>query len=166
MSTKDFSSKQERKFADLMGWSTVAASGARDFHAGDVRNQEWLGECKTHVDPGHKISFKLSVWSKLEKEARSEFKYPVYIVDDGSQDMKKTWCMFNAMNYQFRDLISRNDDKDPEIRGSASVSFNHDDMIGRYKMLDGEHPVLMVMLGARKLGIMPAVNFAEVFGSK
>ena len=91
---KQFSSKQERTVADALGWSVVGGSGARLTEVGDVRSDEWLCECKTHTSPNHAIAFNLSVWAKLRNEAAAKFKYPVLIVDDGSQLLSRTWCMF------------------------------------------------------------------------
>ena len=76
MSTKDFSSKQENQISKLLGWSTVSASGARNFHPGDIRSNRWLGECKTHMKCSDKILFKFSEYSKICKESTEEFRFP------------------------------------------------------------------------------------------
>lgn len=96
MSTKDFSSKQEKKLANCLGWSVVSGSGAAACHPGDIESDSWLGECKTHVTPGHSISFSKSVWEKIKNEAFSKCKAPVLFVDDGSQEPCNTWCMMPA----------------------------------------------------------------------
>lgn len=95
MTTKFFSSKQERMVADFLGWSVVSGSGARDCHPGDITSDEWLGECKTHEKPGHRIVFWTKVWNKICDEAASKHRYPILIVDDGSQKLDNTWVMFN-----------------------------------------------------------------------
>jgi len=94
MSTKDYSRKQEHLIADTLGWDVVSGSGSRHTYPGDISSSEWLGECKTHQKPGSKIKFNRDVWNKIVEEASSQFKYPVLFVDDGSQTVKNTWCMF------------------------------------------------------------------------
>lgn len=96
MSTKDFSNKQEQSIAKYLGWNTVVASGARDFHPGDIINREdgWLGECKTHTTSDKDILFKLDVWKKIQEEAMTNGQLkPVLFTDDGSQKLENTWCV-------------------------------------------------------------------------
>lgn len=93
MSTKDFSSVQEKKIADYLGWSTVSGSGSRPLLPGDVISEQWFGECKTHVERTANITFMRTSWQKLQEEASSRFKFPVLFSDDGSQDLSKTWCL-------------------------------------------------------------------------
>lgn len=93
MSTKDYSSKQEHLIASSLGWRVVSGSGSRAFHVGDVWSDTWLGECKTHIDPGHTIVFNQSVWKKIRDEAMAKGRYPILFVDDGSQSIDHTWCM-------------------------------------------------------------------------
>jgi len=93
-STKYYSSKQENMIANYLGWNVVAGSGARSTLPGDIQSDEWLGECKTHESPGHKIIFYQSVWKKLMDEATSKYKFAALFVDDGSQKIDETWVMF------------------------------------------------------------------------
>lgn len=93
--TKYYSSKQEASVAKSLGWDRVVASGARDFHPGDVCGNDWLGECKTHVSRVDKIEFRKSTWKKLMDESVNMFKYPVLFVDNGTQLLGSTWCMFS-----------------------------------------------------------------------
>ncbi len=94
INTKVYSSRQEKRVAEYLGWKVVSGSGACNCFPGDVRADEWLGECKTHTTPGHKLSFSHSVWRKISDEARSRFSSPAYFVDDGSQLLSSTWVMF------------------------------------------------------------------------
>ena len=96
LATKDYSSKQEHRIADFLGWQCVVASGARSCHPGDIRSDSWLGECKTHVKPDHRIQFIYTEWRKICDEAMSKFRFPVLFVDDGSQKLDSTWCMIPA----------------------------------------------------------------------
>lgn len=91
---KYYSSKQENMISKLLGWSVVSGSGSRSLHPGDIVAEEWLGECKTHETSGHRITFTYSVWKKITDEAVSKFKFPALFVDDGSQNISDTWCMF------------------------------------------------------------------------
>lgn len=97
MSTKDntkiYSSKQENMIASLLGWEVVVGSGAAACYPGDVISDMWLGECKTHVERGHKIFFDRKVWDKIKNEAYVKHRRPVLFTDDGSQLSKKTWCL-------------------------------------------------------------------------
>lgn len=91
--TKYFSGKQEKLVAEYLGWTTVSGSGARNFHPGDIRSCNYLGECKTHVKPIDKLFFSCSVWAKIKNEATSVFKTPILITDIGTQKLDDTWCI-------------------------------------------------------------------------
>lgn len=103
MATKDFSNKQEHLIADYLGWKTVVGSGARDFHYGDLIEPQWLGECKTHVKPRKKITFYQNHWDKIVLESLFHHRNPVLIVDNGTQNLNDTYCMFK---YEFDSLDS------------------------------------------------------------
>lgn len=92
--TKVYSQIQEKRVGKYLNWGVVSGSGCRAGHPGDLMGAHFLGECKTHTDRGHKITFNLNVWVKLCNESQSIYKFPVLIVDDGSQDIKQTWCLF------------------------------------------------------------------------
>ena len=95
-STKYYSSRQESYIAGFLGWETVVGSGARNFFPGDIICDDWLGECKTHTSPGHKLTFDFEVWDKIDKEAVSQNRKPVLFCDDGSQHIDKTWCLVSS----------------------------------------------------------------------
>lgn len=92
MNNKEFSTKQERTVATYLDWNVVYGSGAVGCRPGDLTSNNWLGECKTHSSPDKKIQFKEQVYNKIFTEASSRFKYPILIVDDGTQNIKHTWC--------------------------------------------------------------------------
>ena len=96
MTNKQASDKQEKSIAKYLGWHQVKGSGARPTFTGDVESIEWLGECKTHTTPNHKIHFDIKVWNKIVDEAAAKFRTPVYFSDDGSQEFSKTFVMFPA----------------------------------------------------------------------
>lgn len=90
---KYYSDRQEKSVARYLGWKQVIGSGSRPHHVGDVVGRNWVGECKTHTTPGHKIIFRFDIWDKLENEAMSIFRDPVLIVDDGSQQIENTFVL-------------------------------------------------------------------------
>lgn len=97
MTKKEASDIQEKMIAKFLGWKQVTGSGARHNFPGDIVGEEWMGECKTHTTPNHKICFKKSVWLKICEEANSRFKFPAYFSDDGSQKHYGTWVVFKKM---------------------------------------------------------------------
>ena len=164
MSTKDFSSVQERTIAEYLGWKVVTGSGSRAGCPGDITSDSWLGECKTHVNSGKKISFNRSVWNKISCEAASKFKYPVLFVDDGSQSISRTWCLFpykviSDPGYCVVDI-------DLEVR--ANIVFQHSQMLEMYNSLRRKHDpneiILSVPFCDTYLGIVPLEVFRQMFG--
>lgn len=103
--TKAYSKKQEKMVADYLGGYPVGGSGAFAGAPGDVKTYDWLVECKTHVEPGQNIFFDAEVWDKIQKEAMGMHRKPVLVVDDGSQDAKKTWCLCRIDNLNMVGVI-------------------------------------------------------------
>ncbi len=97
-SNKVFSDKQEKSIADFLDWQQVKGSGARPIVTGDVECDSWLGECKTHTTPDHKIHFDSKIWSKIVDEAAAKFRFAAYFVDDGSQKLNRTWVIFSMLD--------------------------------------------------------------------
>lgn len=129
MATKDYSNRQENMIARFLGWSVVTGSGAAACHPGDIISDEWLGECKTHVEPGHKIYFSKAVWSKIKDEAAVKRRFPVLFTDDGSQKIDNTWCLLNCdqVDLDVYDLC-------PITKGiNVNISFDHIKMLEIYK---------------------------------
>lgn len=138
-SKKHYSSKQEKTIANALGWKVVSGSGSRSGHPGDVVSEEWLGECKTHVSPGHKIQFYQSVWNKLSDEAFAMHKFPVLFVDDGSQNLKNTWCLFTAEPPENHLFIL--------FEGSigTSISFKNEEMLKNHSKKTNGSPLIYVV---------------------
>ena len=105
--TKFYSSKQEKMIADYLGWSVVAASGARMFNPGDVISDMYLCECKTHTEKKDHIVIKKQVWAKITEEATSVLKRPVLFVDNGTQTVENTWCVVPQRFFTIRFLNHR-----------------------------------------------------------
>ena len=121
MATKDYSSVQERRIADALGWEVVTGSGARPCVPGDVRSNEWLGECKTHTESGHRIVFMLDVWKKIQNEADASHRSPVIFADDGSQDLRYTWALCRSIAVDNTNLVTCR----PSFYVAKNVSFVH-----------------------------------------
>ena len=121
MATKDYSSVQERRIADALGWEVVTGSGARPCVPGDVRSDEWLGECKTHTEPGHRVVFMLDVWKKIQNEADASHRSPVIFADDGSQDLRYTWALCRSIAVDNTNLVTCR----PSFYVAKNVSFVH-----------------------------------------
>jgi hypothetical protein len=98
MNNKYYSNRHEKMIAEYLGWKQISGSGARPFAPGDINADQWLGECKTHITPGHKIHFDIKIWNKIAEESASQFKQPAYFVDDGSQKINRTWVIFYAQD--------------------------------------------------------------------
>ena len=98
--TKYYSSLQERRIADHLGWSVVSASGARPFNPGDVQSSTWLCECKTHTEIRDKITISKPVWKKLSNEADSKMRKPVLFIDNGSQKISDTYAIIRKPKYE------------------------------------------------------------------
>ena len=139
-STKKFSLKQENLIANTLGWSRVAGSGSRINHPGDVQSDAWVGECKTHVTPGHPIIFKFDVWDKIENEATSQFKQPVLFVDDGSQTLANTWCMV--------DITSITTPQDVTTDLSSRKSYRVDTSVPIHEFCRGKHRYCIIQFNS------------------
>ena len=159
MATKDYSSVQEGKLADYLGWKVVSGSGARNFFKGDIESNEWLGECKTHVSTGNKIQFKKDVWDKICKEAISCHKSPVLFTDDGSQQFKMTLCLVPLSRMYGQKCIPF----PSKIR--TNIQFEHIDMYTdiRFNMCSG-YVVTGFGTEIRDVVVTTFDNFANLFG--
>lgn len=160
-SNKTFSSKQEHLIADLLGWSVVTGSGSRNLYPGDVQSSEWLGECKTHDTPGHKIVFYSSVWKKIQDEAISKYKFPVLFVDDGSQTVRHTWVMYKVLPAVTCTKI------DYIYPIKTNISFDSLDMMSHRKSMNIAIPlVYQVQRDTETVYISTLEDFNLMFGSK
>lgn len=158
MSTKDYSIKQESSIASSLGWKVVSGSGSRSFHPGDVKSDKWLGECKTHIKPGHKIRFDIHEWGKIEDEAQSQRKNPVLFVDDGSQDLNKTWCFVSPSFLQDIEL-----DECVVLKPIIVNTWTQGELT---KLLDKSEYVFIVILYLdKKLAILKFSDFKEYYKS-
>lgn len=169
--TKYYSNIQEKTIADYLGWDVVAGSGAASCRPGDISSPDWLGECKTHVSPGKRIEFKLSVWTKIKDEAVSRFKLPALFVDDGSQKLTRTWVMFpfNLCGLSKDDVIYQPLEMCDGLGSSlitTSFSFKHSDLMINYQSVskDKIQPVVLTLdTAAGEVGLCPISVFNDLF---
>ena len=131
LNNKEFSSKQERMVADVLGCTVVSGSGSRPFNPGDVKSDKWLCECKTHTEPGHDIFFSYEVYEKIIGESLFAHRSPLLVTDDGSQTLEKTWCIFPPASVN-SDLVCKI--KYPELK-TKNITFKHVGKIEEYTAL-------------------------------
>lgn len=124
---KEFSTRQEAMVAKFMGWKVVAGSGSRPFTPGDVFDEHFLVECKTHTEPQSKVIFYQTHWKKISEEAQAKHKTPVLVVDTGTQLSNNTWVMLPSRSLPFEDT-NKIDGLENTTRGGTTIIFNHQDM--------------------------------------
>ena len=160
--TKYYSNRQEQLIARSLGWAVVAGSGARDFHPGDIISDKWIGECKTHTAPGHRITFFATVWNKICEEASSKFKYPALFVDDGSQKLENTWVMFLDNT-----AYSTEHSKYPiPVSFRTNIAFDGADLLREYRNLSTWCSGIAIWSGTfcgKTVGLLPFYKFQELF---
>ena len=97
--TKYFSNKQEKDVAKQIGGKTVIASGALWHASSDVRNKQYLVECKTTEKSFYTITSK--AWEKICKEAVNDgFRDPLLVVDLHNNHKERYVCFpFNLLPF-------------------------------------------------------------------
>ena len=160
-SKKDFSSKQEKMVADYMGWKVVAGSGSRPFTPGDVSGEHFLVECKTHITEKSNIIFYKKHWVKISEEARALNRYPVLIVDNGTQKSQNTWVMIPQA------VLSESGSK---IEGIAitstsnnTITFNKALADSLYKNRYEDIRYFTYQFDSTNLAIMPLSDFRNLY---
>lgn len=135
--TKFYSSRQEHMVAEYLGWSVVSGSGARAFNPGDIRSDNFLGECKTFTKESDTIYCYNNVWSKITEEATAVMKKPVLFVDNGTQEAKNTWCIIPQ---HFIDAVPNVSQLERKLADSllkvskTRVSFSHTEVSYQFMM--------------------------------
>lgn len=88
---KKISQKQEKSVAKELGAKTVVASGALWNAKGDVRNAQYLVECKTTEKDYYTITSK--VWEKICKEALKDgMRTPLLVIDLHNNHKERYVC--------------------------------------------------------------------------
>lgn len=132
MTNKEASERQEKLVANYMGWQVVSGSGARPFRPGDVQNEYYLVECKTHTKEQKNIIFHKEHWDKIQKEAISVHKYPALITDDGTQRVAATWVMLPKRVITSESISEILNLVNTSTSGNT-VTYNHEAMKTLYK---------------------------------
>lgn len=160
MSLKEFSHKQETKIAEFLDWQVVKGSGSRPGYPGDIYNEEWLGECKTHITSGHKIHFDLKIWSKIVDEATSQFKQAAYFVDDGSQRSDRTWVMFPLRDLPSTVLILQVSNVSTTYNFQSTLQIQ--DMLNQKTGTKFDKVVYKFLFGRRQVLVTDLTTFREL----
>ena len=163
---KEFSNKQESMVADYMGWKVVAGSGARPFTPGDVFNEYFLVECKTHTEEQPNIVFYKNHWDKISEEARAKCRIPCLVVDNGTQKSQNTWVMLPVRSLPMENICTIFG-LDNTSKSGNTVTFKHkntydifkdchqDDMINHFAASFGE--------SQESLAVMPLEEFRNYY---
>lgn len=154
-STKVYSNRHEKMIQDLLGWKTVSASGARPFNPGDVKSEEWLGECKTHTNVIDKITIDKDVWRKISTEAMSCLKRPVLFVDNGSQSKSGTWCIINEI-FTDKDVLTHVPIRYRDSKTRITFSYSEMYDVIRYKEYGS------IIIDGNTLSLMRLATFKEM----
>ena len=166
--TKYYSNKQEKLVASELGGYQVGLSGAGPANPGDVKNYEWLVECKTHTSPDQPIFFDANVWKKIEDEAMGVHRKPVLIVDDGSQSISRTWCLCRGTNLNLTGIVTT----DLPVKIRKNISCKHDKLAEGIKsaskgiVMDGSFytgVVYEVEWNGEIVIVLPFKTFKELF---
>lgn len=164
--TKFYSTKQEKLVASVLGGYPVGGSGAMPGNPGDVKNYDWLVECKTHTAPDKNIFFDLNVWKKIEDEAMAMHRKPVLVVDDGSQSASRTWCLCRANNLNLNQVVAA----DLPVAIRKNISCKHEKLVDSLKKTTDPFVVGWYLgaayeadWGGERVVIMPLALFKELF---
>ena len=165
MNNKYYSERQEKMVANYMGWRVVPGSGARPFTPGDVNSYNFLVECKTHTTETHNVAFYKKHWVKIQTEARSKYRRPVLITDNGTQLAEYTWVAIplqilpidnaNAINCNLNQTPSDN-----------TIVFAHSDALEMFKNSrkdDVAVNYLLLGFGDDEVAVMPLEEFRHFY---
>lgn len=133
MTNKEASTSQENMVANYMGWRVVTGSGSRPFRPGDVQNDHFLVECKTHTEPQEKIIFYTKHWAKISEEAQAKHRYPALVVDNGTQKSQNTWVMLSRSVIP-DDRAFRHFNIPNTSTSGNTITFNHSAVSNRFKL--------------------------------
>jgi len=163
MTNKEASAKQEKLVADYMGWHVVSGSGARPFKPGDVNNEHYLAECKTHVNEQTNIVFYKKHWDKIAIESSSVHKRPVLITDNGTQNSSHTWVAIHwkTLPENCHIILGLNNTS----RSENTITFNAYEAAMNYKQgyQDSDINYFIEKFGKDELAIMPLSEFKKFY---
>lgn len=133
VNNKTYSDRQEKLVAKHVNGKQVSGSGARPFAPGDVESEDWLIECKTHIEVMKTLTFKRNVWDKIKDEAIVRHRYPAYVVDDGSQKIESQYILFGIHN---REIPDDNVTTFESVR-AGNINIKIDDFTSSNQILKG-----------------------------
>lgn len=141
---KKHSIEQEEMVAKYLGWSRVKGSGARPNYPGDVISDEWMGECKTHVEPVKKVILDFGVYDKIDKEANSRYKNSVLFSDDGIHTPEHTLCMVIDKSFPVEEAKALVEDEFEDYSDSTTVRIEIDNF-ERFKVITRNNQYYLIM---------------------
>ena len=148
--------------AKYMGWQVVSGSGSKPIEPGDVKNYNFLVECKTHTEEQENIVFYKKHWVKISEEARAKHKYPVLVVDNGTQKSNDTWVMIPKRMLS-GDTIFRIYGLVNTAKSDSTVTFKHSVAKSLYKLghQDNHINYFPEWCNNEQVAIMPLDEFRE-----
>lgn len=157
---KIFSAKQENMVAKYMGWKVVTGSGSRPFAPGDVSSYNFLVECKTHNVEQENIVFYKKHWIKISEEAQAKHKYPVLVVDNGTQTSDNTWVML-PKRMLAGDSVFRIFGLTNTSRSDSTITFKHSTAQSLYRLGHQDYRInyFPEWCNNEQVAIMPLVEF-------
>jgi len=164
MTNKEASYNQEHMVAKFLGWKVVSGSGSRPFRPGDVQNDNYLVECKTHTKEQNNIVFYKNHWEKIVLESRSVNKYPALIVDDGTQSAENTWVMLPRRIIP-EDEAFRLFNLTNTSRTDSTVTFNHSSATNLFRLGSQENRINLFpeWCNGEQVAIMPLSEFKKFY---
>ena len=100
MSTRYYSTRQEKKVAKAVKGRKTANSGATAFQKGDVVTKDWLIECKTKVKDSTSFTIKEEWLLKNEEEAFAMGKNNSALVFDFGPNSDKRYYIISERLFQ------------------------------------------------------------------
>ena len=100
MSTRYYSTRQEKKVAKAVKGRKTANSGATAFQKGDVVTKDWLIECKTKVKDSTSFTIKEGWLLKNEEEAFAMGKKNSALVFDFGPSSNKRYYIISEKLFQ------------------------------------------------------------------
>lgn len=101
--TRFYSNRQEKAVAKAVNGKQTANSGATPFSKGDVRNDLFLLECKTHTEFRNNFTIKHDWIDKNREEAFQMGKrYSALVIDFGDGEQH-----YLINEYLFKELLER-----------------------------------------------------------
>lgn len=83
MNTRKYSKAQEKSVAKAINGRTQINSGATPFYKGDVKNEYFLVECKTCIEPKKSFAIKQEWLTTIKREAFEDRKLPALAFNFG-----------------------------------------------------------------------------------